>query len=104
MSSDTAAAGATNDYPSAELGRHSSNDGSVGSVGAAEEEQSETLAAARSKARSELAALFVDLYPAGNDAEDGLKTSRNERLSKGYESVTLTYGEVSAVGVSCFDG
>lgn len=67
------------------------------------EELSRTLAAAaRSKARSELETLFVGLYPAGNAEEDGLKTSRNERLSKGYESITLTYGEVSAVGVRCF--
>lgn len=91
----------SNDDPSAEHGRHSSDGGSIGSDGVAAE-QSEALAAARSKARSELEALFVDLYPAGNAEEDGLKTSRSERLSKGYESSTLTYGEVSAVGVSCF--
>lgn len=96
-----AAAGAANGASSAEIGRHHSDGGSIGSDGVAEE-PSEALAAARSTARSELDSLFSDLYP-GNDGEDGLKASRNERLSKGYQSVTLTYGEVSAVGVRCFN-
>lgn len=86
---DAVAAGATND------------DGSIDSDVVAEE-QNGALAAARSNARSQLESLFVELYPAGTDEEDGLKTSRNERLSKGYQSVTLTYGEVSAIGVRCF--
>lgn len=55
--------------------------------------------AARDVARSKLDALFASLYPELPE-EDGLKTSRNERLEKGYRSVTLTYGEVSAIGVS----
>lgn len=91
--------GATNDDFSAENGRENSEFGKIGSDGV-EEEQSEALAAARSDARSELESLFFELYP-GTDEEDGLKTSRNERLSKGYQSVTLTYGEVSAKGVRC---
>ena len=43
--------------------------------------------------------LFAALYP-DLPEEDGLKASRNERLSNGYRSITLTYGEVSASGVS----
>lgn len=43
--------------------------------------------------------LFPKLYPALPE-ENGLKASRHERLSKGYESTTLTYGEVSERGVS----
>eukprot|EP00904_Undaria_pinnatifida_P012720 jgi/Undpi1/8579/HiC_scaffold_25.g11044.m1 len=41
--------------------------------------------------------LFAALYP-DLPEEDGLKASRNERLSNGYRSITLTYGEVSASG------
>lgn len=43
--------------------------------------------------------LFASLYP-DLPEEDGMRASRNERLSKGYRSITLTYGEVSASGVS----
>lgn len=42
--------------------------------------------------------LFASLYP-DVPHEDGLKASRNERLSEGYKSVSLTYGEISATGV-----
>lgn len=96
-SDTTASAAAIHDDPSAEHGRRSSDDGSINSGGVAGE-QRRTMVAARSK---ELEGLFLDLYP-GNEEEDGLKTSRNERLSKGYESITLTYGEVSAAGVRRF--
>lgn len=41
--------------------------------------------------------IFPQLYPRVPE-EDGLKASRHERLSKGYNSVTLTYGEVSGHG------
>ena len=75
--------------------QHSSDDGG----GDASKEDHEALAA-RSRSRLELEALFSGLYPRAAE-EDGMKTSRNERLSKGYESVSLTYGEVSATGVSC---
>lgn len=47
----------------------------------------------------DLDGLFASLYP-DLPEEDGLKASRNERLSKGYRSITLTYGEVSVRGVS----
>lgn len=47
--------------------------------------------------------IFPQLYPQVPE-EDGLKASRHERLSKGYKSVTLTYGEVSGQGVSFFTG
>ena len=43
--------------------------------------------------------LFAALYPSLPE-EDGLQASRNERLANGYRSITLTYGEVSASGVS----
>ena len=43
--------------------------------------------------------LFAALYP-NLPEEDGLNASRNERLANGYRSITLTYGEVSASGVS----
>lgn len=65
-----------------------------------EQRQAEALAAARSQARSELESVFSALYPPDLPEEDGMKTSRNERLSKGYQSIALTYGEVSATGVS----
>lgn len=45
--------------------------------------------------------LFEALYPTSlPDSVDGMTASRNERLSKGYKSCTLTYGEVSVHGVS----
>ncbi|CAM9133824.1 unnamed protein product [Scytosiphon promiscuus] len=53
---------------------------------------------ATAQARVELESVFSALYPAELPEENGMKASRNERLSKGYESVTLTYGEVSATG------
>ena len=99
LSTDPAAARGTNHHGTAASNRQSSDDGSVASRDATEEESENRVTAARSKTRSELECLFVDLYPTGHAEEDGLKTSRNERLSKGYESITLTYGEVSAVGV-----
>lgn len=43
--------------------------------------------------------VFALLYPEVS-CEHGMSASRNERLSKGYGSVSLTYGEVSAKGVS----
>ncbi|CAN0299581.1 unnamed protein product, partial [Ectocarpus sp. 12 AP-2014] len=63
-----------------------------------EQRQAEALAAARSQARCELESVFSALYPPDLPEEDGMKTSRNERLSKGYQSIALTYGEVSATG------
>ena len=48
--------------------------------------------------RADLERLFASLYP-GLPEEDGLRASRNERLSRGYGSVSLTYGEISAFGV-----
>lgn len=62
-------------------------------------QQGEALAAA-AQARAKLESVFSALYPRELPEENGMKASRNERLSKGYESVTLTYGEVSATGVS----
>lgn len=43
--------------------------------------------------------LFASLYPQAAD-ENGVMESRKERLSKGYGSISLTYGEVSPRGVS----
>ncbi|CAN0423038.1 unnamed protein product, partial [Ectocarpus sp. 13 AM-2016] len=65
-----------------------------------EQRQAEALAAARSQARCELESVFSALYPPDLPEEDGMKTSRNERLSKGCQSIALTYGEVSTSGVS----
>lgn len=64
----------------------------------AQEEDSATPPA--SAATPDVDGLFASIYPALPE-EDGLKASRNERLSKGYRSITLTYGEISGRGVSC---
>ncbi|CAM9319289.1 unnamed protein product, partial [Hapterophycus canaliculatus] len=66
-------------------------------VTASGQQRSEALAAT-ALARSKLESVFPALYPPELPEEDGMKASRNERLSKGYKSVTLTYGEVSATG------
>ncbi len=92
----TTAARPNNDDSSTEHDQHSSDDG-----GSMSKDKSEALAA-RGRCRTELEALFSGLYPPAAE-EDGMRTSRNERLSKGYESISLTYGEVSATGVSFFD-
>lgn len=51
-----------------------------------------------SPARIDFEELFASLY-LGVPYEDGLKASRSERMSEGYGSVSLTYGEISAPGV-----
>lgn len=78
------------------------DDDSCGDADTIAKQGSESLAAERSRSRADLESLFSRLYPPELAEEDGMKTSRNERLSKGYTSVTLTYGEVAATGVSCF--
>lgn len=61
-------------------------------------EANKTLAERRDLAAF-LEGLFASLYP-DLPEEDGMRASRNERLSKGYRSICLTYGEVTALGVS----
>lgn len=94
--SATTAARPNADDSSTDHDQHSSDDG-----GSVSKEQSEALVA-RGRSKTELETLFAGLYPPAAE-EDGMRTSRNERLSKGYESISLTYGEVSATGVSFFD-
>lgn len=103
-----AAAAAARERPNDDdtLSKHQDDDEDDGDADADTmvKQENEYFTAERSRSRAGLESLFSRLYPPELAEEDGMKISRSERLSKGYTSVTLTYGEVSATGVSrCFE-